>query len=282
MVRGGLLGFLLGLMPGPAAVVASFASYGLERRISRRPGEFGRGAIEGVAGPAAANNSATAGGLVPLLALGLPFAPPTAVLLGGLMMQGVMPGPLLMQQHPEVFWGVIGSMYVGNLILLVLNLPLVGVFASITKVSPSIVMPVILLLTVVGAYAVNNSLFDVVVMFVAGVTGYVMRKYDFEPAPLVLGLVLGAIMELLHLAEGLGLRCVLGHGFGLTLNTLAELHVAMANANVLLPGEMVGVLKTRDDIVEPRIAIQGDRFHVGDRAGLGADLLPEKLRQYQR
>lgn len=195
IMRGGILGFLIGLMPGPAAVLASFASYGLERRISKHPHEFGKGAIEGVAGPESANNSATAGGLVPLLALGLPFAPPTAVLLGGLMIQGVMPGPLLIQQHPEIFWGVIGSMYVGNLILLVLNLPLVGVFAGITRVSPSVVMPTILLLTIVGAYGVNNSLFDVWVMVVAGVAGYAMRKLDFQPAPLVLGLVLGRIME---------------------------------------------------------------------------------------
>lgn len=194
-LRGSILGFLIGLMPGPAAVVASFASYGLERKISKRPEEFGQGAIEGVAGPESANNSATSGGLVPLLALGLPFAPPTAVLLGGLMIQGVMPGPLLIQEHPEIFWGVIGSMYVGNLILLVLNLPLVGVFASITKVSPSSVIPSILLLTLVGAYGVNNSLFDVVVMLIAGLAGYLMRKLEFEPAPLVLGLVLGRIME---------------------------------------------------------------------------------------
>lgn len=195
ILRGSVLGFLVGLMPGPAAVLASFASYGLERKVSKRPEEFGHGAIEGVAGPESANNSATSGGLVPLLALGLPFAPPTAVLLGGLMIQGVMPGPLLIQQHPEIFWGVIGSMYVGNLILLVLNLPLVGIFASITRVSPSLVMPAILLLTVVGAYGVNNSLFDVVVMLIAGVAGYLTRKLEFEPAPLVLGLVLGRIME---------------------------------------------------------------------------------------
>jgi putative tricarboxylic transport membrane protein len=195
MIRGGILGFLVGLIPGPAAIVASFASYGLERKISKHRREFGRGAIEGVAGPESANNSATAGGLVPLLALGLPFAPPTAVLLSGLMIHGVTPGPLLMQQHPEVFWGVIGSMYLGNLILLVLNLPLVGVFASITRLSPSLLMPVILLLTIVGSYGVNNSLFDVWVMMIAGGTGYLMKKFEFEPAPLVLGLVLGRIME---------------------------------------------------------------------------------------
>jgi putative tricarboxylic transport membrane protein len=195
MFRGGVVGFFVGLLPGPAAVMSSFVSYALERKISRRPEEFGKGAVEGVAGPESANNSATAGGLVPLLALGLPFAPPTAVLLSGLMIHGVVPGPLLMQQHPDLFWGVIASMYIGNLILLILNLPLVGVFASITRVRPAIVIPVVLVLCVIGAYAVNNSLFDVWVMLGFGLLGYFMRQFEFEAAPVVLGLVLGRMLE---------------------------------------------------------------------------------------
>ncbi|KYH31289.1 tripartite tricarboxylate transporter TctA family protein [Moorella mulderi DSM 14980] len=148
-----------------------------------------------MAGPEAANNAACAGGLVPLLALGLPFAPPTAILLSGLMIHGVTPGPLLIQNHPEIFWGVIGSMYLGNIFLVILNLPLVGVFASITKVSPKYLMPAILLLCVIGAYGENNSIFDVWVMLAFGFAGYILRKYDFEPAPLILGLVLGRILE---------------------------------------------------------------------------------------
>jgi len=195
MLRGGVAGFFVGLIPGPAAVMSSFAAYALERKLSRHPEEFGQGAIEGVAGPESANNSATAGGLVPLLALGLPFAPPTAVLLSGLMIHGVIPGPLLMQQHPELFWGVIASMYLGNIILLILNLPLVGVFASITRVQPAIVIPVVLVLCGIGAYAVNNSMFDVWVMLAFGLLGFLMRRFSFEPAPVVLGLVLGRMLE---------------------------------------------------------------------------------------
>ena len=195
MLRGGVVGFLVGLIPGPAAVMSSFVSYAVERKISRHPEEFGRGAIAGVAGPESANNAATAGGLVPLLALGLPFAPPTAVLLGGLMIHGVVPGPLLIQEHPELFWGVIASMYIGNTILLILNLPLVGVFASITRLRPAIVLPVVLALCVIGAYGVNNSMYDVWVMLVFGILGFFMRRFEFEPAPVVLGLVLGRMLE---------------------------------------------------------------------------------------
>lgn len=195
MARGGILGFLVGLIPGPAAVMSSFVSYKLERKLSKHPEEFGQGAIEGVAGPESANNSATAGGLVPLLALGLPFAPPTAVLLGGLMIHGVVPGPLLMTQHPQLFWTVIASMYLGNIILLILNLPLVGVFATITRVRPALVFPVVLILCMIGAYAVNNSIFDVWVMLAFGILGYFLRRYGFDAAPIVLGLVLGRVLE---------------------------------------------------------------------------------------
>jgi putative tricarboxylic transport membrane protein len=195
MMRGGVLGFLVGLMPGPAATIASFVSYGIERRLSRRPEEFGKGAIEGVAGPEAANNAACGGGMVPLLSLGLPFTPSTAVLLSGMLIMGVTPGPFLLRDHPQVFWGVIGSFYVGNLMLLILNLPLVGVFARVAQIPARYLMPIVLILCVVGAYGDNNNLFDVWVMVGAGVLGYVMRRYGYEPAPLILGLVLGPIME---------------------------------------------------------------------------------------
>jgi putative tricarboxylic transport membrane protein len=195
MLRGGVLGFLVGLMPGPAATIASFVSYGLERRISRHRDEFGQGAIEGVAGPEAANNAAAGGGMVPLLSLGLPFTPATAVLLSGMLLMGITPGPFLLRDNPQVFWGVIGSFYIGNLMLLILNLPLVGIFARVAQIPPNYLMPGVLVLCIVGAYGDNNNLFDVWVMLGAGVTGYLLRKYDFEPASLVLGLVLGPIME---------------------------------------------------------------------------------------
>ena len=195
MGRGSVLGFLIGLLPGPAATMASFASYALERNISKTPETFGKGAIEGVAGPEAANNAAAGGAMIPLLSLGLPFTPATAVLLGGMLLQGVTPGPFLLRDRPDVFWGVVGSFYIGNLMLLVLNLPLVGVFARIVRVSPRYLLPIILVMCAVGTYADNNQLFDVWVMLGAGVLGFVMRMYRYEPAPLVIGLVLGPVME---------------------------------------------------------------------------------------
>lgn len=195
MARGSVLGFLIGLLPGPAATMASFASYGMERSLSKRPEEFGKGAIEGVAGPEAANNAASGGAMVPLLSLGLPFTPATAVLLGGMLLHGVTPGPFLLRDRPDVFWGVIGSFYLGNAMLLVLNLPLVGIFAKLVRVSPRYLMPIILVLCTIGTYGDNGALFDVWVMLGAGIIGYVMREYGYEPAPLIVGLVLGPVME---------------------------------------------------------------------------------------
>jgi len=195
IARGSVLGFLIGLLPGPAATIAAFASYGMERRLSRHRDEFGKGAIEGVAGPESANNAAAGGAMIPLLSLGLPFTPTTAVLLGGMLLHGITPGPLLLRDRPDVFWGVIGSFYLGNMMLLILNLPLVGLFAKIVRIAPRYLMPTVLVLCVIGAYGDNGVLFDVWVMLGAGIVGYVMRKYNYEPAPLVVGLVLGPVME---------------------------------------------------------------------------------------
>ncbi|MDQ7850788.1 MAG: tripartite tricarboxylate transporter permease [Armatimonadota bacterium] len=195
ILRGSVLGFGIGLIPGPAPLLSSLASYTTERRLSRWPEEFGRGAIEGVAGPEAANNAATSGALVPLLALGLPFAPATAMLLGGFVVHGVTPGPLLMSQHPDVFWGLVASMYIGNAMLLVLNLPLVPLFASITRTPMVILVPLVVTISVVGTYSVNNRLFDVAVMLAAGVLGYGLRQVGLPLAPLVVGFVLGPLLE---------------------------------------------------------------------------------------
>jgi len=195
MLRGGAMGFLFGLIPGPAAILSTFASYGLERKLSRNPEEFGHGAIEGVAGPEAANNAATAGSMVPLLALGIPFAPPTAMLLGALTIHGVQPGPLLMAQQPEIFWGVVASMYIGNAVLLILNLPLVGVFANILRIPQHLLMGLILVLCLVGTFSVNNSLLDILILIGMGGVGYILRKLGFDMAPLVLALVLGPTLE---------------------------------------------------------------------------------------
>ena len=194
--RGTALGFLIGIIPGSAHVIATFVSYAIERKISRRPEEFGQGAVAGVAGPESANNAATSGAFVPMLALGVPSAPIAALLLAAMMVHGVTPGPLLIQNSPELFWGFIASMYVGNVILLVLNLPLVGLFVNLLRVPYPVLYPIILACSILGVYAVNGSVVDVWIMLATGVLGYVLRKLDFETAPIVLGLVLSPMMEL--------------------------------------------------------------------------------------
>jgi putative tricarboxylic transport membrane protein len=195
MLRGAGVGFFIGLIPGPAAILSTFASYRLEKSISKHPEEFGKGAIEGVAGPESANNAATCGLMVPLLAMGIPFAPVPAMLLGALMIHGIQPGPLLMVQHPEIFWGVVASMYLGNVLLLIFNLPLVGVFASILRIPQHILMGLIALLCLVGTFSVNNSLIDIYILIAMGVVGYILRKLKFDMAPLILALVLGPMLE---------------------------------------------------------------------------------------
>jgi putative tricarboxylic transport membrane protein len=195
IARGSLVGFVTGLIPGPASVLATFISYTLERRVSRTPERFGQGAIEGVAGPEAANNGATAGAMVPLLSLGIPFSPATAILLGALTITGIQPGPLLISQRPEVFWGVVASMYLGNFMLLILNLPLVGLFVSVLRLSQHVLATLVLLLCLVGAYSLNNSQLDLWVLVVFGIFGYGLRKLAIDPSPLVVALVLGPIME---------------------------------------------------------------------------------------
>jgi putative tricarboxylic transport membrane protein len=195
IVRGSFLGFLTGLIPGPAAVISTFLSYALERKISRSPKEFGQGAPEGVAGPESANNASAVGAFVPLLSLGIPFAPPTALLLSAMMIHGVTPGPLLIQQRPDVFWGVIASMYLGNFMLLALNLPLVGLFVNVLRTPKNLLMSCILLLCIVGGFAVNNSAVDLWIMLLAGIAGYVLKKLNFSAAPLVLALVIGPMLE---------------------------------------------------------------------------------------
>jgi putative tricarboxylic transport membrane protein len=195
IVRGSFLGFLVGLIPGPSPVIATFASYFTEKRLSRHPEEFGEGAIEGVAGPEAANNAAVGGAYVPLMALGMPFTPAMAVVLGALMLHNVTPGPNMINERPELFWGVIASMYIGNVMLLVLNLPLVNLFVSILRVPRQILLPVIVLLCLVGVYSVNASHVDLIVLAVFGFAGYALRGLGYQPAPLVLAMVVGPMIE---------------------------------------------------------------------------------------
>jgi len=196
IARGTVLGFLIGIIPGSAHIISSFVSYAVERRVSKHPERFGHGAIEGVAGPESANNSATSGAFVPMLALGVPSGPIPAVMLAALMVHGMSPGPLLIQQQPALFWGFIASMYVGNVVLLILNLPLVGLFVNILRVPYPVLYPAILVFCVLGVYAVNGSVIDVWIMIVMGALGYLLRKFDFETAPIVLGVVLGPMLEM--------------------------------------------------------------------------------------
>jgi len=195
ILRGSILGFFLGVLPGGGAVLSSFASYAIEKKVSRHPEDFGKGAIEGVAGPESANNAATDGAFVPLFTLCIPSNVVMALLLGALMIHGVTPGPLFISKNPQIFWGIIASMYLGNVLLLVLNLPLIGIWVQILRVPYKILFPLILLFCLIGAYSVNSSTSDVILMLVFGLLGYLMRKYKFEGAPMVLAFVLGPMLE---------------------------------------------------------------------------------------
>ena len=196
IARGSVLGFLIGIVPGSAHIIASFLSYAVEKRVSKTPEEFGKGAVAGVAGPESANNSASTGAFVPMLALGLPTGPVTAVLMAALLIHGVPPGPQLVTEHPQVFWGFIASMYVGNLMLLALNLPLVGLFVRVLQIPYAYLYPLIIMFCIIGVYEVNHSIIDVWIMLIMGAVGYLLRKLDFDPAPLVLGLVIAPTFEL--------------------------------------------------------------------------------------
>ena len=195
IIRGAGIGFGVGLVPGPAPVIATYASYVVEKKVSRTPEEFGKGAIEGVAGPESANNAACQSAFIPLFVLGIPFAPPTAILLGALMIHGVVPGPMMIQEHPDVFWGVIASMLIGNFILLLLNLPFVPFFANILRIPKKILLPLVILFCITGMFTVNNSVGDIWLMLLFGILGYLMRKWAYEAAPLLLALVLGPKLE---------------------------------------------------------------------------------------
>jgi putative tricarboxylic transport membrane protein len=196
IARGSVLGFLIGIIPGSAHVISSFVSYGIERRISRHPELFGHGAIEGVAGPESANNSAATGAFVPMLALGIPTGPITAVMIAAVMVHGISPGPMLIQQQPDLFWGFVASMYVGNTVLLILNLPMVGVFVNLLRIPYAYLYPAILCFCILGCYSVANSTIDVWIMLIMGGVGYVLRKFGYDLAPVALGLVLAPMFEL--------------------------------------------------------------------------------------
>ena len=230
--RGGVIGFIVGILPGAGGTIASLLSYSAEKRLSKHPDEFGRGAIEGVAGPEAANNADTAGAMVPLLTLGVPGGGATAVLLGAFIMHGIQPGPLLFQNRPDLVWGLVDSMYIGNLMLLVLNLPLIGLFVRLLYIPSGILYPLIVAISVIGTFAISGSIFELWLVLGFGVAGYLFEKAEIPVAPLVLSLVLAGIMEqsfrqAMTISDG-SLAVFAGSGITITL-------LAMSVASVLLP-----------------------------------------------
>ncbi len=248
--RGTLLGFFLGIIPGGGAVIASFASYALEKRVSGTPKRFGKGAIEGVAGPEAANNAAAGGAFIPLLTLGIPPNVVMALLLGAFVIHGLQPGPLLMTQNPGLFWGVIASMYIGNAMLLVLNLPLIGMWVQLLRLPYNVLFPLILLFSIVGVYASANNVFDVAVMMAFGVLGYLMRKVGYEAAPLVLAFVLGPMLE-----NNLRKALILSQGELLTFVERPISAACLALAAALLVAPLIPALRRRRE----RVAVEQQR-----------------------
>jgi putative tricarboxylic transport membrane protein len=194
--RGSVIGFVLGVLPGGGATLSSLVAYAVEKRRAKQPERFGQGAIEGVAAPETANNAAATSSFIPLLTLGIPANATMALMFGALLIQGIPPGPQLVSEHPDLFWGVINSMYVGNVLLLIMSIPLVGVFVRILRIRPAILAPITVLITLLGVYTVNNQVFDIFLVIVFGVVGYLMKKFGFEPGPLVLAFVLGSVLEI--------------------------------------------------------------------------------------
>jgi putative tricarboxylic transport membrane protein len=246
-IRGSILGFFLGILPGGGAMMASFASYMMEKRLSRHPETFGRGAVAGVAGPEAANNAGAQASFIPLLCLGIPANAVIGVIMGALLMAGVTPGPRLILDHPQLFWGVVASMFVGNLMLVALNVPLVGLFVALLKVPRGIMACLIITFCVIGAFSLNNSMFDVGAMIGFGIVGYGLQKGGFDTTPMLLAFVLGSLFEQ-NLRQGL----IIGFGDPLVFLTsgISATLLAFAAMLVVVPW-LVGVLRYRRVLVRP-------------------------------
>jgi len=195
ILRGSAIGFFLGTIPGGGGVMSTFTSYALEKKISKHPERFGKGAIEGVAGPESANNASVAAHYVPLLTFGIPTTVVMAIILGGLMIHGISPSPTFIKENPQLFWGLIASMYLGNAMLLVLNLPLIGLWVRVLSIPYRVLFPLILLFCIIGVYSLNYNIWEVVIMVIFGFFGYLMRKFEYEPAPFVFALLLGPMIE---------------------------------------------------------------------------------------
>jgi len=246
ITRSSFMAFFLGNLPGAGATIASFLAYAMEKKLSKHPEKFGTGVMEGVAAPEAANNAAAGGSMVPLLALGIPSSATSAVLLGALMVHGLKPGPLLFQTSPEFVWGLIASMYIANIMLLILNLPLVGFWASLLRMPYKILMPLIVTISAVGVFTTDNNVFDMWVMFVFGVIGYLMRKLKFPAAPVVLALVLGPMVE-----RTLRQSLTISHG-DITIfftRPISAVLIAIALISVFAP-LLRGVMDWRKKVVE--------------------------------
>src|SRR3569833_2872827 len=242
IARGTLLGFIVGIVPGSAHIISSFMSYALEKRISKHPEQFGQGAVAGVAGPESANNAASTGAFVPMLALGLPTGPVTAVLMAALLIHGVPPGPTLVTEHPDVCWGFVASMYVGNIMLLARNLPLVSLFVTVLRIPYAYLYPMIIMFCIIGVYETNNSIVDVWIMLIMGVLGYALRKFEFDPAPLVLGLVIAPILE-----QSLRQSLIMSTGYYLIfLPRPTSLVLSLVRATLRALAAISFVLKKRD------------------------------------
>ena len=253
IARGSVLGFLIGIIPGSAHIISSFVSYGIERRMSAHPERFGSGAIEGVAGPESANNAAATGAFVPMLALGIPTGPVTAVMLAAIMVHGILPGPMLIVEQPELFWGFVASMYVGNVVLLILNLPLVGVFVNLLRIPYSYLYPAILCFCILGVYSVASSVVDVWIMLGMGGLGYILRKFGYDLAPIALGLVLAPMLEL-SLRQSLAMS---GGSFGIFFERpIAVTMFVIAGVLILLALKPL-VFKSKDWRAEVGLDEQG-------------------------
>ena len=195
ILRGTGLGFFLGLIPGIGGVIPTFVDYAIEKKISRHPEKFGTGAIEGVAGPESTNNAVCQASFIPMFSLGIPSNAVIAILMGVLMIHGLQPSPMMIKNYPDLFWGVVSSMYLANGMLLILNLPLIPFWVRILRVPYSILVPLILLFCMIGAYSIRNNFVDMIIMIIFGVVGYLMRKFEYEPAPLIMAFLLGDILE---------------------------------------------------------------------------------------
>jgi putative tricarboxylic transport membrane protein len=244
MFRGTAIGSVLGILPGGGAVLASFASYTVEKRLSDTPQEFGQGAIAGVAGPESANNAGAQTSFIPLLTLGIPANPVMALMVGAMIIQGIVPGPNVASEQPELFWGIIASMWIGNLMLVVLNLPLIGLWVKLLKVPYHVLFPVIMAFCSIGVYSVNSNVYDLYAVAFFGLMGYALLKLRCEPAPLLLGFVLGPMLE-----ENLRRAMILGRGDpSIFVTRPISLTLLLLTAAVLVVMLLPAIRKKRDEV----------------------------------